>query len=290
MNSNQPASTRHAASAADREQGGRFAVFGNPLGQSLSPAMQGAAFAAMGIAAQYSACQTEDAAEAVRLFRELDLCGASVTLPFKETIMPLLDAVDPDARKIGAVNTVVRRGSRLLGYNTDGPGLVRDLEEWMGPLAGKSFVVLGAGGAARAALFSIGRAGGTLIVSSRTPQRAEALAEEFGCRAVPIAEIGRLKADCLINSTPVGMYPAAERTPLPESELGSFSHAMDMVYNPVKTRLLREAEALGCSVRTGVGMFVHQGAEQFRLWTGMEPPRECMRRAVMERLGENDAD
>jgi shikimate dehydrogenase len=220
----------------------------------------------------------------------MGLRGASVTLPFKETIMPLLDEVDPDARKIGAINTIVRRNGRLEGYNTDGPGLVRDLEEWMGVISGKSFVVLGAGGAARAALFSITQAGGTPIVVNRSTHRAEALASHFGCRWVPVAEIGRLQADCLINTTPVGMYPQAERTPLSKSELDRFSHVMDMVYNPLKTRLLREAEAAGCAVRSGVGMFVHQGAEQFRLWTGVEPPREIMRRAVLERLEKNGGD
>lgn len=201
--------------------------------------------------------------------------------------MPLLDEVDWDAEAIGAVNTIILRGGRLEGCNTDGPGLVRDLEEWMGGLSGKSFVVLGAGGAARAALFSIARAGGTPIVVNRSGRRAEELASQFGCAWVPMAEIGRLRADCLINSTPVGMYPEAERTPLPQSGLDRFSHVMDMVYNPLQTRLLREAEETGCAVRSGVGMFVHQGAEQFRLWTGQEPPRETMRQAVLKRLGEN---
>jgi shikimate dehydrogenase len=279
-----------ATPAPDREGACLFAVFGNPLGQSLSPVMQSAAFAEMGISARYGVCQTEDAVEAVRRFREMGLSGASVTIPFKETIMPLLDEVDQDARKIGAVNTIVLRNGRLEGYNTDGPGLVRDLEEWMGTLSGKSFVVLGAGGAARAALFSIARAGGTPIVVNRSARRAEELASHFGCRWVPLAEIGHLRADCLINSTPVGMYPEAQRTPLPQSELDRFSHVMDMVYNPLKTRLLREAEAAGCAVRSGVGMFVHQGAEQFRLWTGQEPPRETMRQAILERLVKNDGN
>lgn len=273
--------------APEGKGGSLFAVFGNPLSQSLSPVMHTAAFAELGLDARYGACQTEDAAEAVRQFREMGLCGASVTLPFKETIMPLLDDVDPDARKIGAVNTIARRGDRLEGCNTDGPGLVRDLEEWMGSISGKSFVVLGAGGAARAALFSIARAGGTPIVVNRSGRRAEELASHFGCTWVPLAEIGRLRADCLINSTPVGMYPESDRTPLPEARLDRFSHVMDMVYNPLRTRLLREAEAAGCAIRTGVGMFVHQGAEQFRLWTGQEPPQETMRQAVLKRLGDH---
>ena len=285
MNSNIHSLTRPAP-APDRERGFLYAVFGNPLGQSLSPLMHNAAFTEAGLAARYGVCQTDDAAEAVRRIREMGLRGASVTLPFKETIMPFLDEVDHIAREIGAVNTIAQRDGRLSGYNTDGPGLVRDLEEWIG-IRGKTFVVLGAGGAARAALFSLLQAGGTPVAVNRTPERAEALAGRFGCRWVPIAEIDRLQADCLINTTPVGMFPERDRTPLPKRALAHFSHVMDMIYNPVKTRLLREAESAGCAVRSGVGMFVHQGAEQFRLWTGMEPPRERMRQAVLERLMEN---
>ncbi|MDO9229842.1 MAG: shikimate dehydrogenase [Syntrophales bacterium] len=288
MNSNNYSSTRPAPTP-DQERGGLFAIFGNPLGQSLSPLMLNAAFAEMGLTARYGVCQTGDAAEAVRWIREMDLRGASVTLPLKETVMPFLDEVDRNAREIGAVNTIVHRDGRLRGYNTDSPGLVRDLEEWIG-ISGKTFVVLGAGGAARAALFSLLQAGGTPVVVNRTPERAEALAGRFGCRWVPITEIGCLQADCLINTTPVGMFPEADRTPLPKRELARFPRVMDMIYNPNKTRLLREAGAAGCIVRSGVGMFVHQGAEQFRLWTGMEPPRERMRQAVLERLGENGGD
>ena len=288
MNSNNHSSTRPAPTL-DQERGGFFAIFGNPLGQSLSPLMLNAAFAEMGLTARYGVCQTGDAAEAVRWIREMDLRGASVTLPLKETVMPFLDEVDRNAREIGAVNTIVLHDGRLRGYNTDSPGLVRDLEEWIG-ISGKTFVVLGAGGAARAALFSLLQAGGTPVVVNRTPERAEALAGRFGCRWVPITEIGCLQADCLINTTPVGMFPEADRTPLPKRELARFPRVMDMIYNPIKTRLLREAEAAGCAVRSGVGMFVHQGAEQFRLWTGMEPPRERMRKVVLERLGENGGD
>jgi shikimate dehydrogenase len=267
----------------------RFAIFGNPLGQSLSPLMHNAAFAEKGLAARYEVCRTDDAAEAVRRFREMGLSGASVTLPFKETIIPFLDEVDESARVIGAVNTIANRHGRLMGYNTDGPGLVRDLAEWF-EIRGKTFVILGAGGAARGAVYSLLQAGGMPIIANRTPERAEALAGCFGCRWVPVAEIGGLRADCLINTTPVGMFPETDRTPLPERETSSFPYVMDMIYNPLKTRLLREAEASGCAVRSGVGMFVHQGAEQFRLWTGMEPPLKRMRQAVLERLGKDGGD
>jgi len=260
------------------------AVFGNPISQSLSPAMHRAAFGRMGIAADYTAYRAEEAGEIVRLLHEKGIRGASVTIPFKGALMALIDEVDPAAAAIGAINTIVVTDGRLKGYNTDGPGLIRDLGEWIA-IKGATFVVLGAGGAARAAVYSLREVGGIPIVVNRTPERAQALADHFDCRWEPADKIGRLQADCLINTTPLGRFPETEQTPVEERFLARFPHVMDMIYNPLKTRLLREAEAAGCAVRSGVGMFVHQGAEQIRLWTGIEPPREEMRRVVLERLG-----
>ena len=116
------------------------------------------------------------------------------------------------------------------------------------------------------------------------------MAASFGCAWAPLAELPQARADVLINTTPVGMFPDTDRRPLEDKFLVYFPRVMDMIYNPIKTRLLREAEAAGCAVHSGVGMFVHQGAEQIRLWTGMEPPRKTMRQAVLERLGENGGD
>ncbi len=267
----------------------RFALFGDPVAQSLSPLMHGAAYAKMGLAAAYTAYRVKDAADVVRRIRGGGIRGASITIPFKETVTALLDEVDASASAIGAVNTISNRGGRLVGYNTDSPGLARDLEEWIG-VRGKTFVILGAGGAARAAVFAIIRKGGEAVVVNRTVEKARALAGSFGCRWGLLAEIDRLEADCLINTTPIGMFPDMDRSPLEQKFLARFPHVMDMIYNPVKTRLLKEAEAAGCAIRSGVGMFVHQGAEQIRLWTGMEPPREWMRATVMERLGERSGD
>jgi shikimate dehydrogenase len=266
-----------------------FALFGDPVAQSLSPLMHGAAFAKMGLMAAYNAYRVKDAAEVVRQIQGSGIRGASITIPFKETVMALLDEVDANAAAIGAVNTIIHRDGRLIGYNTDGPGLARDLEDWIG-IRGKTFVILGAGGAARAAVFTLIQEGGTPVIVNRTAERARALAERFGCRWGLAAEIERLEADCLINTTPLGMFPDTDRTPLKDTFLVHFPQVMDMIYNPVKTRLLRESEAAGCAIRSGVGMFVHQGAEQIRLWTGMEPPREVMRQVVLERLGENGGD
>lgn len=263
----------------------RFAVFGNPVAQSLSPLMIGAAFAEMGVDAVYSAIRAVDAVEVIQTIRQQGLRGASVTIPFKETIVPLLDAVDPDAAAIGAVNTVVNRGGRLTGYNTDGPGFIADLAEWLA-IPGRTFVILGAGGAACAAVQALLKAGAKAIVVNRTPARAQALAGRFGCRWAAWEEIGSLTADCLINTTPLGMFPAVDVTPLAGSLAGRFPRVMDMIYHPVQTKLLREAAAAGAETRSGMGMFVGQGAEQIRLWTGLEPPLAAMRERIRERLAE----
>jgi shikimate dehydrogenase len=264
-----------------------FALFGDPVAHSLSPAMHTAAFARMGIAAEFTARRANDASEIVRRIREECIRGASITIPLKETVMALLDEVDPAAREIGAVNTIVNRCGRLTGYNTDGPGFVRDLGEWIA-IEGNTFVVLGAGGAARAVVYSLRAAGGIPIVVNRTAGRARALAGHFGCRWAPAEEISCLTADCLVNTTPVGMFPETKRTPVEGKFLPHFPRVMDIIYNPLKTRLLRDAETAGCAVRPGVGMFVNQGAEQIRLWTEREAPRKEMRRVVLERLDNHD--
>lgn len=266
-----------------------FALFGNPVAQSLSPLMHSEAFARMGIEAAATAYRVKDAAEVTRMIRDLGIRGASVTIPFKESVMAVLDEVETNALEIGAVNTIVNDAGRLRGYNTDGLGLVRDLTEWMG-IQGKTFVILGAGGAARAAVCSILKAGGNPVVINRTAERARTLADRFGCRWGLLSEINGLQADCLINATPLGMFPDTSRTPLEEKFLIHFPQVMDMIYNPAKTRLLREAERAGCSVRSGIGMFVQQGAEQIRLWTGKEPPSERMREVVLKRLEERRGD
>jgi shikimate dehydrogenase len=268
------------------KRGERFALFGNPVAQSLSPLMHNAAFATLGIKAAYTAHRAKDASEIVRTIRKSGIRGASITIPFKETVLPLLDDADENAVAIGAVNTIVNSGGRLTGHNTDAPGMILDLEEWIA-IPGKTFVVLGAGGAARAAVFALLRAGGTPIVVNRTAERARALADRFNCRWALTDEIGRLEADCLINTTPLGMFPDTDRSPLTEKEIARFGHVMDMIYNPIKTQLLKDAERTGSAAHSGVAMFVHQGAEQIRLWMGTEPPRNLMRQVVTERLTGN---
>ena len=252
-----------------------FGLLGKRLSHSFSPAVH----AAFGDP-DYRIFETDDPVAFLE-YEEFD--GLNVTIPYKETMFSAMDVTDDVATRIGAVNTIVRQEGRLIGYNTDGIGLLRDLEAWT-TVRGKRFVILGAGGAARAAVYALGLAGAAPIVVNRTEARARELAERFGCPWERMDAIGELSADVLINTTPIGMFPNPERSPLPAGKITRFHGVLDMIYNPMETRLLRDAAAAGCAVHSGLGMFVHQGAEQIRLWMGIEPPLALMRQVVLERL------
>jgi len=260
-----------------------FAVFGNPVDQSLSPLMIGAAFREMKIDASYQALRVENAGDIPLKMEKLDMSGASVTIPHKTAIMPYLDTISGSAARIGAVNTITRLEGSLRGDNTDWTGLVHPLKEALG-IRGKRFAVLGAGGAARAALYGILNEGGLPVVVNRTAQRGEQVAKEFGCNFLPLEEAGEITADCLVNTTPVGMFPHMDQSPVSADILERFPWVMDTVYNPLHTRLLRDAAGSGCRTIAGIAMFVHQGAEQIRIWTGLEPPTALMEQVVLEKL------
>jgi shikimate dehydrogenase len=267
-----------------------FALFGNPIAHSLSPLMHNAALQKMGVAASYCACRVEDLAEAIERIKKLPLRGVSVTIPFKTEVIPYLDEMDASSQEIGAVNTISHNDTgRLKGYNTDWLGMVRGLEEYL-EIKKKSFAILGAGGTARAALFGIQQRGGTPMIVNRTPERGQRLAREFGVSFYPLAQIKDIQADCLINATPVGMAPDKKKSPLARKIIGKFPWVMDCIYNPIKTQLLKYAEEAGCTAINGLGMFVHQGAEQIRIWTGKEPPVEIMREVVLAKLKQDHGD
>jgi shikimate dehydrogenase len=218
----------------------------------------------------------------------LGIRGVSVTIPFKTAVMAHLDDIEEDARTIGAVNTIANRNGRLRGFNTDWIGLVRSLEKVV-DIKGKTVAVIGAGGAARAAVFGILKKGGVPTILNRTVEKGKALAREFNCPFVPLGDITRLDTDGLINTTPVGMAPDEDRMPLRHGDAARFRWVMDIIYNPVETMLLREAAKHGCAVLNGLDMFVHQGSEQIRLWTGQKPPVEQMRDAVTKELTKNSS-
>ena len=267
-----------------------FALFGNPVGHSLSPLMHTAAYKRMRINAYYIPVCVEDLTKAIQGMRRLAMEGASITIPFKMAVLPLLDQVDDHARQIGAVNTIwCDANDRLNGYNTDWIGLVRCLEESL-EIQGKTFAIVGAGGAARAAVFGIRQRGGIPLIVNRNPARGATMAQEFGCPFYHLTEIERISADCLINTTPVGMAPDSGQSPIAKEVLKNFPWVMDCVYHPLETQLLQDAAQAGCATINGLGMFVHQGAEQIKLWTGKEPPRELMKEVVLKRLQGPDGD
>ena len=192
------------------------------------------------------------------------------------------------AEKIGAVNTLTVNNDTIEGNNTDWTGFVHAVEE-VTSISENIFIVLGAGGVARAALYGIIERGGQPIVVNRTRQRGEQLAREFACDFIPLSEIAACEGHCLVNCTSVGMYPATDRSPLEGMDLPRVSLVMDMVYNPLDTKLLFDARRAGMSTLSGLPMFVHQGAEQIRLWTKREPPLETMYQ-IVERTLVHDND
>ncbi len=266
----------------------RVFLLAHPAGHSVSPAMHNAAFAALGIEARYEARDVApaDLSEVVAFLRTPDVLGANITIPHKLAVLPLLDTLTDAAVAVGAVNTVVDRG-RLLGHNTDASGFLRALREDAGfELAGATAVVLGAGGAARAAVYALLRAGvARLHIYNRTSDKARALATDFGT----LGEVGVLgeetlpeavrRADLLVNTTSVGMERGGvdpDASPLPAGVLPETGLVCDLVYRPERTRLLRDAHAAGLQTQNGLPMLVYQGAEAFRCWTGRNAPTGVM--------------
>jgi shikimate dehydrogenase len=260
-----------------------YCVIGHPVSHSLGPVMHNRAFAALGINAAYVAFDVQDIAAALTGLRALGIRGASVTIPHKVSVMAGLDAVDETARAIGAVNTIVERDGRLLGFNSDCAGAVAALLEKTA-VAGKRVALLGAGGAARAVGFGLVRAGAQVTIFNRTRAGAEKLAGELNAGLMPLEAFCGDGFDILVNATPVGMHPHRQVAPVAEERLRPHLLVMDIVYNPLETRLLKAARQRGCQIQDGVAMFVHQGAMQFELWTGRPAPLALMRDTVLERL------
>ena len=260
-----------------------YGVVGWPLKHSLSPLMHNVAFSTMGLNAVYLAFETKDLLGCLQATRALPIKGMSVTLPHKSAVIQWLDEVDEAAARMGAVNTVVNREGRLIGHNTDAPGALKALREKVEP-RGRSCLIIGAGGAARAIGFVLKGHGAFLTVANRNAARGERLARSLECPYVPLTEVKSVRADVLIQTTPVGMFPREKECPVPGDLLAPGMVVMDIIYNPLETRLLRLARDRGCLTISGLDMFIHQGAEQFRLWSGIEAPVSDMKRAVREAL------
>jgi shikimate dehydrogenase len=265
-----------------REIGAGTALCGillHPAGHTRSPALHNAAYRRLGVDAVYLAFDVAPAALAAALAgaRALAMRQLSISLPHKVAVIEHLDEVDETARRIGAVNTVTRRGRHLVGSNTDWLGAVRALEREVS-LAGARAVVLGAGGGARAVVYGLRARGAQVTVLNRTVAAAEALAAELGAGAAgPLDALARTPCDVLVNTTSVGL--GSDTSPVAASAIAPGAVVMDAVYEPERTRLLRDAAARGARTISGRWMLVYQAAAQIETWTGLAGPVEEMARA-----------
>jgi len=275
-------------------------IFGDPVEHTLSPAIQNAAFDALGINSVYvpffvRSRHKGDIKAAVEAIRAFNMAGVNITIPYKERVIDYLDDLDRLARFIGAVNTVVHKKGKLKGYNTDASGFIRSLKEETGFVpSGKRVVILGAGGAARAILCAVMSAKpASIALANRTPKRAKALVEKFGGSVKGVELVASSmaavpehmeSADILINATSMGMSgsPALD---LPVDRLPGHAVVSDIVYRPLETRLIKAAGKAGLKTHKGLGMLIHQGALAFELWTGKKAPVREMKKAAMKALG-----
>ncbi len=266
------------------------AVLLHPAGHTRSPAMHNAAFAALGLDAVYLAFDVPSAALGAAIVgaRGLAIRQLAISIPHKESVLAHLDELDDTARQIGAVNTVTRRADRLVGSNTDWIGAVQAIERET-PLSGRDVVILGAGGTARAVAWGARERGARVAVLNRTPGRAEQLIRQLGIgHAGALDELPALPCDILVNTTSVGLR--SDASPIRADAIPPGSVVLDAVYEPARTRLLRDAEARGARTVGGKWMLVYQAAAQLQLWSECEPPIAVMADAFDAAADAFDAD
>ncbi|UCD35550.1 MAG: shikimate dehydrogenase [Nitrospiraceae bacterium] len=262
-------------------------IFGYPIEHTLSPAMHNAAFASLGIDACYVAFRVAppDLPAAVQAIRSLNMLGVNITVPHKEQVIPLLDEVNEEASFIGAVNTVTSAEGVLTGYNTDGRGFMRSLEEDGVDVTGKNVLMIGAGGASRAVSYYLVKAGAALSLYDVNAPRANKLATDLCKVGTGVSLLGHaeeaVKADIIINATPLGLKPG-DPLPVNPGILTSTMVICDLVYR--KTDLLREGDRIGAKTVDGSGMLLWQGALAFELWTGVRPPVDVMRKVLLSNI------
>lgn len=273
-------------------------IIGDPIGHTMSPIMHNAAFKKVGVDYLYvpSRVRKEELGKAIEDMRALNVRGLNVTIPHKVAVIPFLDELDPLAERIGAVNTIVNDDGTLRGYNTDAAGFLQAMLERGIEPKGKNMVILGAGGASRAISFILAERGAHLVILNRLLELdwAEELAGNISkiftreVKALKLDEENLAKvlekADILVNATSVGMSPNVDETLVTSRLLKSGIIVVDIVYNPIKTRLLREAEEAGAKTISGLDMLVWQGALAFEKWTGLKAPVEVMREEVIKTL------
>jgi len=277
-------------------------IIGDPIEHTMSPVMHNAAFKNKGVDCVYLAFRVkkEELGKAIEAMRALNMRGLNITIPHKVAVIQFLDELDPLADKIGAVNTIVNNDGVLKGYNTDATGFLQALRERGIEPKGKSVVILGAGGASRAISFILAERGSHLVILNRlleldwAKELASRISQIF-TREVEALELNKKnlsrvlgKADILVNATSVGMIPDINETPVTSTLLRPNLVVYDIVYNPIKTRLQREAEVAGATVISGLDMLVWQGALAFEKWTGLKAPVELMKQEAIKLLEKHE--
>lgn len=272
-----------------------YGVIGDPIAHSMSPAIHNDAFQAENIEARYHHFHvlSENLPIAVKGLKAIGVSGFNVTVPHKTAIIPLLDEVDDLARAIGAVNTVIFKNGRHIGYNTDGEGFYRSLVDRLGPaLTSKKTLIIGAGGAARAIYFTLVKEGVSNVdIANRTLARAELLIadcpypKQSSALTILEAEQSLGEYDLIIQSTSSGMSPDTNAMPLDGKRLRQDAFVSDVIYNPLETKLLIQAKENGTEIQNGVDMLVNQAALAFQLWTGIVPNTHRMKEIVLNKLG-----
>jgi len=272
-------------------------VIGDPIAHSLSPTIQNAAFNHMKLDFVFLAfnVKTGELENAMRGMRGLEIHGLNVTMPHKNAVIRHLDEVDSAVKFLGSANTILNEDGRLSGFNTDGVGALNALKKNDVDLAEKKVLLLGAGGAAKAIAFSFAQEAESICILNRAPEKAAVLADAlnrvFGMKVVggalsPNAVQKSLQdADVLVNATSVGMHPHVDQSLVVPQWLKPDLTVMDIVYNPVATKLAKDAKAAGAKVISGVEMLIYQGAASFKIWTGKSAPIEVMRKAALTKLG-----
>ena len=277
-----------------------FGVIGHPVGHSLSPVMHNAAIESLDLDYVYVPFDVppEKLEAAIEGIRALGIAGVNITVPHKEAVIPFLDELEQEASEIGSVNTVTNLNGKLIGQSTDGPGFIRSLAESGCYPRGRNAVVLGAGGAGRAITFSLVRNGAKVALFDMDVKRAMQLVDDINVKCTE-CEVGSVhlvhsqeseleaavaSADILVKCTPVGMHPNVDKIPIPPEWLRRDHIVFDLVYNPIRTKILKAAESAGALAISGVKMLVYQGALSFRTWTGIDPPVDIMEDAVIAYL------
>lgn len=261
-------------------------IIGYPLAHSKSPVLHNAVYKELNCNAVMLAHATETLSETINSLKTLDVGLTAVTMPYKKEILPYLDNMSDEVKTLGAANTIICHQNKLTGYNTDVDGIAYALRDVT--LANKTVLVIGAGGAANAAAYYLAKQNANILWLNRTQQHAVSIMQTFGGKCVDANHLNELQIDVIINTTPLGMYPDVEVSPLPNYKFNHHQIIFDMVYNPVQTLLIKQAKKAGATCISGLDMFIGQGLRQIELWLNQSIDKLKLTDMIKIKLKENE--